>query len=306
MHTLTLILQTRYADVQPDLAAVLAACARAGRPWPPPAHLSAALCASLHLADAGHCPAAPILARASGLDTRTGYWLRLDPVHLDITLHGPTLQPARLLTPAEADRFNAEAAAILPPLGAHFHPAASGGGGWVELERPPAMTTTPLDAVLGRSPIPHLPRGEGARDWLHALHHLQMALHDDDGRAAANSGWLWGGGLGGAAGVPSAPAADIGRCGDAEVLGAWHSLFPAPPAHLDVWLTTTQQAKGVCVLDADNHTNLAETWLLPALRRLRHLQLRRLILIQIGNQPRACVLGPWQAWRALFTASRIG
>lgn len=134
---------------------------------------------------------------------REGSWLRADPVHLRIEMHGATLHDASVL-----DVQGEEAAALVAELQAFFradglefmapHPTR-----WY-VRVPPAELpqTTPLDQVLGRNVSASLPRGSGRIEWRSAITEAQMVLsthavnvhREQAGQPQVNSVWFWGGG----------------------------------------------------------------------------------------------------------------
>lgn len=73
---------------------------------------------------------------------------------------------------------------------------------YLRLPQEPAVTTSPLHDVVGRSLFPFLPTGDEATRWRGLLNEIQMLLYHaevneirrDDGRPEINGLWLWGGG----------------------------------------------------------------------------------------------------------------
>jgi hypothetical protein len=90
MRHLHLILQTRQDLHAGALASIpsLGRLRRRGRPLPAPACLSEACCLALGIARQQDWPIAPLAARAAGLEVGEAYWLRFDPVHLDVGMQG--------------------------------------------------------------------------------------------------------------------------------------------------------------------------------------------------------------------------
>jgi hypothetical protein len=134
---------------------------------------------------------------------REGSWLRADPVHLRIEMHGATLHDASVL-----DVQGEEAAALVAELQAFFradglefmapHPSR-----WYVRVPPSELPqTTPLDQVLGRNVSASLPRGSGRIEWRSAITEAQMVLsthavnvhREQAGQPQVNSVWFWGGG----------------------------------------------------------------------------------------------------------------
>ncbi len=201
---------TDYALHAPHLKALLA---RARETREPLADDGALLCQAFGIAQQQDWPLAPLLARAAGLNATHGYWLCATPVHLE------TRRNALVLTgPAALNVSGAESAALAGTLAGHLGEegvtlhVGKPGQWFVQIDVAPAMTTTPLERVLGRDVREFLPQGADARRWHRLMTEMQMLLHThavNDAREAAgepplNSVWLWGGGT-----LPAAAAAPI-------------------------------------------------------------------------------------------------
>lgn len=172
--------------------------ARANPEEPPGDCLEQWLCAMFGVSNGS---IAPVTLRAEGLAPAKSYWLRADPVHLEIGHDGAALRPACLLDEEEAAWFCAD-------LNAHF----SGAGmeliaphperWYLRLEQAPMISTQPISMVSGRDVRGHLPQGGGAPRWHGILNEMQMLLHSHPvnearqarGELPVNSVWLWGGG----------------------------------------------------------------------------------------------------------------
>lgn len=194
--------------------------------WPDPVfrieplpHLETMLSRGERLISEGHCleewlcraflvrkqedwPVAPLTlgSKAEDLD----YWLRADPVHLQLRRDHLVLLGADMLAISET-----EAAAIIAALNRHFESdallfASENPAAWLmRLPEPPHLSTSPLSDVLGRDVDPFLPKGVDAMRWNHVLNEIQMLLHNHpvnekrelEGRLPINSVWFWGGGI---------------------------------------------------------------------------------------------------------------
>lgn len=153
-----------------------------------------------------------VSAGAEDLD----YWLRADPVHMQVRRDHLVLLGSDALSIAES-----EADALVASLNRHFEPDGfhfimERPDVWLlRLSEPPNLLTTPISRVIGRNIDPHLPRGMDAMRWNHVLNEIQMLLHDhpindkreNDGRLPVNSVWFWGGGI--APDVRQSPFASI-------------------------------------------------------------------------------------------------
>ncbi len=161
--------------------------------------LEARLCAHFGVLDES---VAPITLQAEGMQAEGFYWLRADPVHLQ-------LQRAQMNLHANAMLSVDEAAQLCDSLNQHFagehfkffapHPQRW----YVRLGAAPDLVTHPLMQVAGKNIRPYMPSGADALDWSGVMNEVQMLLHDHAvndarearGEVAINSVWLWGGGF---------------------------------------------------------------------------------------------------------------
>src|SRR5512135_1744577 len=164
------------------------------------------------------CPADGVVAGAA-------YWLRADPVHLQVMRDRIVLADSSAfeLTQSEADAL---ATAIGQHFGADLSPMPLHPRRWyLRLEHAPRLTTTPPSVAAGRNLDPLLPQGEDAMQFRARLNELQMLLHDHPvnlarearGELSVNALWLWGGGQ------PPCPATGVplyARDADVQALGA--------------------------------------------------------------------------------------
>lgn len=203
MRHLHLVFQPPH-DLNPEALAALPSVGkllRRGRPLPAPACLSEAGCRALGIARQQDWPVAPFTAQAAGLEVGDDYWLRLDPVHLEVGMRGLFLRAGMELDPHEADTLGTLIFPILTQSGLDVF-AGADGIMHVRCATPPRLGTTPLDQVDGRQPVRFLPTGEDAPFWNHLMHEAQMALHEHpfnlarmaSGKLPVNSFWTWGGG----------------------------------------------------------------------------------------------------------------
>lgn len=145
---------------------------------------------------------APVTLLADGMLPGDAYWLRADPVHVQMQREQLILQPD---VPLNAD----EAAHLCASLNAHFaaeglrffapHPQRW----YLRLDTAPDMTTSPLALAAGRNVHAHLPQGRDALRWHRAFNEIQMLFFEHAvnqarearGELPINSVWLWGGGF---------------------------------------------------------------------------------------------------------------
>jgi hypothetical protein len=136
------------------------------------------------------------------------YWLRADPVQVQV-------HRDRLILLDQVEISADEAQTLCDALASHFgdvftplpmHPTRW----YVRVPTDPGVTTTPLSLAIGKSIDRILPNGQGAMHWRKLLNEAQMLLfshpvnqaRESRGLPPINSIWLWGGGT-----LPAAPAA---------------------------------------------------------------------------------------------------
>ena len=163
----------------------------------------AALCQALGIARQLDWPIAPIALESEGRPAGEAYWLRADPVHLQV------MRDRIVLTDNDALNLSQqEAEALATSIGAHFgealHPTPLHPQRWyARFSRPLQFTTTPLSVATGRDIDPLMPQGEDAQKFRSLLNELQMLLfahpvnqaREARGALTVNSVWLWGGGI---------------------------------------------------------------------------------------------------------------
>jgi hypothetical protein len=166
-----------------------------------PVSLEQLLCVSFGIAGSadespGDAPIAAISAAFDGL--AAGYWLRADPVNLNLQRDQLLLNGVRVVSD--------EAAELCAGLNSHFagqgiefhapHPQRW----YLRLNELPHIRTTPLSQALGNDVRRILPAGEDAARWHQLFNEIQMLLHAhpvNDAREARgdpviNSLWFWG------------------------------------------------------------------------------------------------------------------
>ena len=146
-------------------------------------------------------PDAPVAAISAAFDgLAEGYWLRADPVNMNLQ------RDRMVLSGVTVDEREAEE--ICASLNAHFaghgmeffapHPLRW----YVRLETLPRIRTTPLSEVIGGDIRRALPTGEDEARWHQLFNEIQMLLHthprnearEARGKDPVNSVWFWGGG----------------------------------------------------------------------------------------------------------------
>ena len=146
-------------------------------------------------------PIALITLVADGMQPGSGYWLRADPVYLQMQRTQLSLHPD---VPLNTD----EAAQLCASLNTHF--AAEGlrffspnpQRWYLQMESVPDIVTRPLAQVAGRNVQSYLPIGQDALRWHKVFNEVQMLFFEHAvnqarearGDLPINSIWLWGGG----------------------------------------------------------------------------------------------------------------
>ena len=148
-------------------------------------------------------PVAPYTLLADGGAPGAHYWMRADPVHLQVGRDSLELADS-----AAFEVSRAESEALAEALNRHFgqtllvyplRPARW----YVRLEKAPDMQTTPAAAARGAAVDEKLPAGPDAMRFLALMNEAQMLLHEHPVNAAReargepelNSIWFWGGGV---------------------------------------------------------------------------------------------------------------
>ena len=189
------------------------------------------LCRTFGIAQQLNEPIAPITLIADGVQPGTGYWLRADPVHLQMQRTQLFLHPD---VPLNAD----EAAQLCTSLNTHFvaeglrffspHPQRW----YLQIESVPDIVTRPLSQVAGRNVQTYLPKGQDALRWHKIFNEIQMLFFEHAvnqarearGDLPINSIWLWGGGH--AVEQLARPYTKV--CGDSFLAGAFAQAAGIP------------------------------------------------------------------------------
>jgi hypothetical protein len=269
------------------------------------------LCQAFGIKQQQDWPLAPFCASAEGLDANDdGYWLRLDPVHLEVVMGGLLLRP-----PDSLQLSLTEARALITDINLHWREegleiqALSSTHWYLHLPEAPNLHTTPLDQMNGEYLTPHLPRGADARHYLKLINEVQMLMHshpvnltrESEGRLEVNGLWLWGGGT-----LPvSKSQFDLIASDNFEIQAlARHAgvLFTAQPKALSNLKQCGSALVALSQPDGDWDGNLVEhlarleqEWFQPLLQHLIWGRIHRVRLDLIGIQ--AVELTPAQAWR---------
>lgn len=291
------------------------ALARARMECHPAVPVEAWLCQAFEVERQQDWPVAPLTLALDGGEPGDGYWLRADPVHLQLQRERVALMGSHTLqvTRDEASRIAAALNAQFEPDGLRFE-APAAGRWYVRAARRPTLVTETVSAAAGRNARDVQPAGEDAPAWRHIANEIQMLLHAlplnderaDAGLPAINSVWIWGGGV--KADVPGriftavwsddALAQALAVHADAHAAAlpagaaAWldraRALRP-PQHHLIVFDRCTQ---GTAYSDAaawrDALGELERAWIAPLLAALRKRVLETLVIAA------PCAAGSWR------------
>lgn len=276
------------------------------------------LCQAFEVEQREDWPVAALTAAVDGLDTGSDWWLRADPVYLQMQRNSAMTLAAPALTLSDA-----EAAALTASLNAHFsadnititaaHPTR-----WYIRQPESAACAGPvLSAAAGR-PLPRMAGGGAhASHWHRVLTEAQMVLHEhpvNQAREArrlpvVNSLLLWGGGR-----KPAVPGRHFSHVWSDDTLAAALAAqsdadCAAAPANAASWLARKPDAGGchLITLDRAHHaarygepddwakavSMLDELWFAPLWTALDGRVLAELALVITGPaQCLRCTLRP--------------
>lgn len=273
------------------------------------------LCAAFSLELQQDAPVAPFSLLGDGGVPGDGYWLRADPVTIQLMRN-------RLVLLADDDNPPSplEAAEFVAALNRHFSPeglqfSAPHPRRWyLRLPAVPKLQTHSLAQANGRNIQHFLPFGEDGAYWRRLLNEAQILLHahplnaarEAADKPALNSIWPWGGGI--LSGALSSPYSRI-IADDPLARGlAMAAALPADPLP-----TALPQDVAGCapsplfVLEAAHEDPRAcldeweKNWFAPALAALRRGTFRRLSLFAPGEDATLEItlsrFDLWKFWR---------
>ena len=276
-------------------------------------------------ASAGDWPVAAVTRLVdSGTEGDGGYWLRADPVHMQpsrdqVVMFGNSQLNVRS---EEMAQLSSEFNQLFAEDGLRLE-APVNHRWYLRVERPPQLTTTPLQAVVGQNIDPHLPRGADALKWHKLLSEIQMLFHGSSvnqrrrqqRQPEINSLWLWGGGV-----LPVAGAASWQQIWSNEVLSRGLARLTAVaesalPATGEEWLEqVTEAGSHLVALDGVRQmedvqewqefvAELNQSWFDPLLKALKDSDLATITLISDGRsfELNRKQLGRWWKRRQPFS-----
>lgn len=212
MSTLTLLIPDFFTPLQsgqipaaqlPDVSHLQCLLARAQGSREPLANFNSLLCQLLHVEPTaeGALPVAALCYLADFNETEAGWYVRVDPVHLQLARDKLLLLDDHVLqtTPQEAAQLVAELNQVYQEQGLRIRQGAAARW-YLHLTEDPRVQTHSLPEVLGRNIQAYLMKGEARQHWQSFMNEVQMLLHaspvnaarEADGRPAINSVWLWG------------------------------------------------------------------------------------------------------------------
>ncbi len=268
----------------------------------------ASLCQTFGMVRQSDWPLAPLSATMDGLDVSDAYWLRVDPVHLEVGMRGLFLRDGLGISPTEG----VDLAAVLKPYfaaqGLEFfepHPERW----YLKFPEPADLSTTPLDEVRGRQAMNFLPTGPDAPALMRLVNEAQILLHElpvnqareSAGLAPINSLWPWGGG------VAATPENRFDAVhGDDPDLIALARASRIPCMDTPETLRALGDPPRALVMlsprldDTSHETDwqaVERGWLLPLLRGLQTGRIRSLDLTVSRGDVLQTHLGALQSWR---------
>ena len=148
-------------------------------------------------------PLAAIMAMGSGFDAATGYWLHAEPVHLH-----PDLDHVLLFDRSEFELAKHELGQLIEELQELFEESGLSihfgkqNNLFIRSNDEPKVLFSPLQEVLGKNILQHLPEGKDSAQWRLLQNELQMQMtqstvnhrREESGVMTVNGLWFWGGG----------------------------------------------------------------------------------------------------------------
>jgi len=244
-------------------------------------------------------PVAPYTLLADGGAPERRYWMRADPVHLQVGRDSLSLSDS-----AAFDVSRAESEALVETLNRHFgqtmlfYPVRPARW-YVRLEKAPDMQTTPAAAARGLAIDEKLPSGPDAMRFHALMNEAQMLLHEHPvnavrearGDLSLNSIWFWGGGV-----IETAKARPFSAVVGDDPLARGLALAAGIPARAlprdagSMLASLADEGVALVVLDAlreaqlrERRTALERDWFLPLLAALKSSRIGMLTLHLAGE-----------------------
>jgi hypothetical protein len=265
-------------------------------------------------------PVAPIAMLGTAVAPGKDFWVRADPVHLQVNRDQLTLTVPDKLSISEA-----EASTLVAALNRHFSAdqftflAAEPDRWYLRTPRPARIVTHGLSRVAGRDIDRLLPEGEEKLAWHRLFNEIQMVLHDHQvneerevrGAPPINSLWFSGGGI-----LPraqtdfraviasSALARGLSNLADIPVTPVAEGIAEFNAEHVLIELRAAEAASMRLDPAVWKHSIevMDQTWFAPMLTALRSGRIRRLVIATVaeGRELRWSVNRKqlfWRVWR---------
>lgn len=269
------------------------------------------LCQAFEVERQQDWPVAPLTLALDGGDPGGAYWLRADPVHLQLQRERVALMASDTLeiTPQEAQQVVDALNAQFPAEELHFE-ARAPRRWYLRAAQRPSLITETMSAAAGRHVHDVLPSGADAPAWRQLFNEIQMILHGlplnaervDAGLPAINSVWIWGGGV--KTDVPGRVFTAVWSDDAlAQALGTHADAHAAPlPRDGAAWLDAVRSlragqnhlvfiescARAAAYGDVGGWRNAMEqferAWLAPLVAALRQRTIERLIITSPGHE----------------------
>jgi hypothetical protein len=230
-------------------------------------------------------PVAPYTLLADGGAPGADFWMRADPVHLNVGRDTLALGG----TPLDLSR--AEAESLAATLNLHFDGALAFQAlrperWYIRFAEAPEVETTPASVARGTAIGDKLPTGKDAMRFRTLLNEVQMLLHEHPvnterearGASSVNSVWLWGGGE---LEAPPVRAFSIVLADDPLARGlALAAGIPAKTALSSL----PEEGKALVVIDAPRGADLERDWFAPLLAAIEEGRIGMLSLYLGGER----------------------
>jgi hypothetical protein len=296
----------------------LAALLKFGRTETMAGDANAWLCRAFGVEPQQDIPLAPYALLGDGGTPGSDYWLRADPVVVQLMRNRLILLTGSVAAPSaeEAEQFITTLNQHFAPEGLHFsapHPQRW----YLRLPAAPGLHTHALAEVHGRDIRHFLPEGPDSAHWRKLLNEAQVLLHthplnaarETAGQLPINSIWPWGGGI--LSQNLSAPCdklyADepLAR-GLAGAAGISHAPLPAsfpetPEGAGDAPLFVMENLSDTMGARDSALERFDRAWLTPAIAAVQRGAVQRLTLIAAGENSTVAVTltraDLWKFWR---------
>ena len=252
-------------------------------------------------------PVAAVCRLHDAGETDNDWWIRADPVHLNLEREGLSLVDANSLaiTPDEAQRLSAEVMNVFAEDG-WLLTVPQPDRWYLKPARAPKMTTALLSQVTGRDIHDFLPQGPDGKSWHTTLNEVQILLHtaaanterEKNGKLPINSLWFWGGGC-----LPRLKPVRWTRIGSREpVVRSLANLAGVPvenvPEKFDEWRAQADQPGEYLVVLDDTYymslygdaqgwsramQQLEQNWMMPLWQALKSNDIASATLITDGG-----------------------